>query len=318
MQLETLKEKIKNKEITINQLEIEDLFKLSEGRFINNALKEEFNLNQKQINKFRKEKNFTNFNLENLIRNLIVLYDYIQDNYPEMLKYYIDMIPTIASSLGQLNGKKEFFERKTNNIDWNHLNPKLEIKTRKIDVGYRLEKLKKIIFALETNYLKYKENEMIMQDIKKENSSSNKIIYKPKKKPKKPKILSQTNKPQRDKLVKKRALEKAHYLCELNPNHKTFINKIDGKPYMHGHHLIPLEFEDLFPYSLDVEPNIVSLCSICHDEIHHGINYKSLIDKLYNQRKEALKECGIEIDDIQYLYDMYDRVRLDKIFNEKE
>ena len=37
MQLETLKEKIKNKEITINQLEIEDLFKLSEGRFINNA-----------------------------------------------------------------------------------------------------------------------------------------------------------------------------------------------------------------------------------------------------------------------------------------
>ena len=235
-----------------------------------------------------------------------------------MLKYYIDMIPTIASSLGQLNGKKEFFERKTNNIDWNHLNPKLEIKTRKIDVGYRLEKLKKIIFALETNYLKYKENEMIMQDIKKENSSSNKIIYKPKKKPKKPKISSQTNKPQRDKMVKKRAIEKAHYLCELNPNHKTFINKMDGKPYMHGHHLIPLEFEDLFPYSLDVEPNIVSLCSICHDEIHHGINYKSLIDKLYNQRKEALKECGIEIDDIQYLYDMYDRVRLDKIFNEKE
>lgn len=317
MQLETLKEKIKNKEITINQLEIEDLFKLSEGRFINNALKEEFNLNQKQINKFRKEKNFTNFNLENLIRNLIVLYDYIQDNYPEMLKYYIDMIPTIASSLGQLNGKKEFFERKTNDIDWNHLNPKLEIKTRKIDVGYRLEKLKKIIFALETNYLKYKENEMIMQDIKKENSSSNKIIYKPKKKTntKTKQTLKQTS---RDALVKKRALEKANYKCELNPNHQTFINKSNGKPYVLGHHLIPLEFEYLFPYSLDIEANIVSLCSLCHDEIHHGINYKELIDKLYEQRKENLKECGIEIDDIQYLYDMYDRVRLDKIFNEKE
>lgn len=317
MQLETLKEKIKNKEITINQLEIEDLFKLSEGRFINNALKEEFNLNQKQINKFRKEKNFTNFNLENLIRNLIVLYDYIQDNYPEMLKYYIDIIPTIASSLGQLNGKKEFFERKTNDIDWNHLNPKLEIKTRKIDVGYRLEKLKKIIFALETNYLKYKENEMIMQDIKKENSSSNKIIYKPKKKTntKTKQTLKQTS---RDALVKKRALEKANYKCELNPNHQTFINKSNGKPYILGHHLIPLEFEYLFPYSLDIEANIVSLCSLCHDEIHHGINYKELIDKLYNQRKENLKECGIEIDDIQYLYDMYDRVRLDKIFNEKE
>lgn len=234
-----------------------------------------------------------------------------------MLKYYIDMIPTIASSLGQLNGKKEFFERKTNDIDWNHLNPKLEIKTRKIDVGYRLEKLKKIIFALETNYLKYKENEMIMQDIKKENSSSNKIIYKPKKKTntKTKQTLKQTS---RDALVKKRALEKANYKCELNPNHQTFINKSNGKPYILGHHLIPLEFEYLFPYSLDIEANIVSLCSLCHDEIHHGINYKELIDKLYNQRKENLKECWIEIDDIQYLYDMYDRVRLDKIFNEKE
>lgn len=314
MQLETLKEKIKNKEITINQLEIEDLFKLSEGRFINNALKEEFNLNQKQINKFRKEKNFTNFNLENLIRNLIVLYDYIQDNYPEMLKYYIDTIPTIASSLGQLNGKKEFFERKTNNIDWNHLNPKLEIKTRKIDVGYRVEKLKKIIFALETNYLKYKENEMIMQDIKKENSSSNKIIYKPKKKTntKTKQTLKQTS---RDTLVKKRALEKANYKCELNPNHQTFINKSNGKPYVLGHHLIPLEFEYLFPYSLDIEANIVSLCSLCHDEIHHGINYKELIDKLYKQRKDDLKKCGIEIEDINMLYNMYDRIRINETLN---
>ena len=314
MQLETLKEKIKNKEITINQLEIEDLFKLSEGRFINNALKEEFNLNQKQINKFRKEKNFTNFNLENLIRNLIVLYDYIQDNYPEMLKYYIDMIPTIASSLGQLNGKKEFFERKTNDIDWNHLNPKLEIKTRKIDVGYRVEKLKKIIFALETNYLKYKENEMIMQDIKKENSSSNKIIYKPKKKTntKTKQTLKQTS---RDTLVKKRALEKANYKCELNPNHQTFINKSNGKPYVLGHHLIPLEFEYLFPYSLDIEANIVSLCSLCHDEIHHGINYKELIDKLYEQRKDDLKKCGIEIEDINMLYNMYDRIRNNETLN---
>lgn len=314
MQLETLKEKIKNKEITINQLEIEDLFKLSEGRFINNALKEEFNLNQKQINKFRKEKNFTNFNLENLIRNLIVLYDYIQDNYPEMLKYYIDTIPTIASSLGQLNGKKEFFERKTNDIDWNHLNPKLEIKTRKIDVGYRLEKLKKIIFALETNYLKYKENEMIMQDIKKENSSSNKIIYKPKKKTntKTKQTLKQTS---RDTLVKKRALEKANYKCELNPNHQTFINKSNGKPYVLGHHLIPLEFEYLFPYSLDIEANIVSLCSLCHDEIHHGINYKELIDKLYKQRKDDLKKCGIEIEDINMLYNMYDRIRINETLN---
>ena len=281
MQLETLKAKIKNKEITINQLEIEDLFKLSEGRFINNVLKDEFNLNQKQINKFRKEKNFTNFNLENLIRNLIVLYDYIQDNYPEMLKYYIVTIPSIANSLGKLNGKKDFFERKINEIDWNHLNPKLEIKTRKIDVYYRLEKLKKIIFELETKYLKYKENEMVIQDIKKESTSPNKIIYKPKKKSNtKPKQTVKSS--VRDALVKKRALENAHYKCELNSNHQTFINKSNGKPYVLGHHLIPLEFEYLFSYSLDIEANI----------------------------EDNLKKCGIEIDDINMLYDMYDRIRM--------
>ena len=155
---------------------------------------------------------------------------------------------------------------------------------------------------------------MIMQDIKKENSSSNKIIYKPKKKTntKTKQTLKQTS---RDTLVKKRALEKANYKCELNPNHQTFINKSNGKPYVLGHHLIPLEFEYLFPYSLDIEANIVSLCSLCHDEIHHGINYKELIDKLYKQRKDDLKKCGIEIEDINMLYNMYDRIRNNETLN---
>ena len=82
---------------------------------------------------------------------------------------------------------------------------------------------------------------------------------------------------------------------------------------MEGHHLIPLEFEYLFPYSLDVEENVVSLCSVCHDEIHHCVNYKELINKLYEERKDDLKKCGIEINDITYLYNMYDRIRIKEL-----
>ena len=290
MQLEKLKAKIKNNEITLEELNAEDILKITYGRFINYALKEEFNLTDSQIRKLRNKKNLPNADLENLIRDLIVIYDSIQTTYPDLLKYYIDEIPNIAIVSGAIRGKEKQFKTKINEIDWEHLNPQKEIIDRKIDVQFRNEKLIKRKFQIETQLIQIKEKKVLKENIPKTYNES----YKPKKKPKKPKISSQTNKPQRDKMVKKRAIEKAHYLCELNPNHKTFINKMDGKPYMHGHHLILLEFEDLFPYSLDVEPNIVSLCSICHDEIHHGINYKSLIDKLYNQRKEALKECGLK------------------------
>lgn len=42
--------------------------------------------------------------------------------------------------------------------------------------------------------------------------------------------------------------------------------------------------------------NIVSLCSHCHNLLHYGRfeDKKPILEKLYNERKEALKECGIE------------------------
>ena len=111
--------------------------------------------------------------------------------------------------------------------------------------------------------------------------------------------------------MKERVIRRAHYQCEIDNNHKTFISKSTGKQYMEAHHLIPLEFEDLFPYSLDVEANVVSLCSVCHDEIHHGVNYKELINILYEKRKEELKRYGIEISDVTYLYDMYNGIKVE-------
>lgn len=81
---------------------------------------------------------------------------------------------------------------------------------------------------------------------------------------------------------------------------------------MEPHHLIPLEFQDYFEYSLDVEANIICLCSNCHNEIHYGLNNKILIKKFYDERIEALRACGLDIslEDLYKMYDKYEKTKL--------
>lgn len=56
-----------------------------------------------------------------------------------------------------------------------------------------------------------------------------------------------------------------------------------------------MAFSDEFEVSLDVEENIVSLCSNCHNQIHYGKDADKLIAKLYEERKDILKKVGIVI-----------------------
>jgi len=108
--------------------------------------------------------------------------------------------------------------------------------------------------------------------------------------------------------IKKIAIENADYCCEYNEEHKYFISKSTKQNYVEGHHLIPMEFQDEFDYSLDVEANIVSLCVVCHKMLHHGIHSdkNTIIETLYNQRKERLSLCKINIS-LGELYDYYDK-----------
>ena len=99
----------------------------------------------------------------------------------------------------------------------------------------------------------------------------------------------------RDRRTAAHALAHAHFTCEVDPAHPTFLRKRSDRPYTEPHHLIPLSFQDQFDVSLDVEENIVSLCSRCHDEIHYGRDADRLIRKLYEERKEVLASAGIEI-----------------------
>ncbi len=102
------------------------------------------------------------------------------------------------------------------------------------------------------------------------------------------------NIPKRDPKRAADALLHAKYKCEYNPLDRTFLRK-NGKPYTEPHHLIPISKYKDFDYSVDVIENIVSLCSHCHNLLHYGrIEDKiPLLKKLYDERIDALKKCGL-------------------------
>nr|WP_158588831.1 HNH endonuclease [Butyrivibrio sp. XB500-5] len=108
----------------------------------------------------------------------------------------------------------------------------------------------------------------------------------------------------RDRQVAINALAHARYKCEIDNDHPTFIRKNSDKTYTEPHHLIPLAFQDQFDVSLDIEENIVSLCSTCHNEIHYGKDADALIRILFSERIDVLRRAGIDIslDDLLAMY----------------
>lgn len=98
--------------------------------------------------------------------------------------------------------------------------------------------------------------------------------------------------PDRSKKKSENALARARYCCEVG-NHETFLRKKNRLPYTEPHHLIPLQYDSQFEYSLDVEANIVSLCSNCHNQLHYGDSIENIIRHLWELRKEELDAAGI-------------------------
>jgi hypothetical protein len=108
----------------------------------------------------------------------------------------------------------------------------------------------------------------------------------------------------RDRKTAINALIRAKHSCEIEENHHSFIRKNTNTKYAEPHHLIPMANQDLFDNSLDVEANIVSLCSNCHNQIHYGAGSEKLIELLYIKRKKELEQAGIpiSIEDLLNLY----------------
>lgn len=109
----------------------------------------------------------------------------------------------------------------------------------------------------------------------------------------------------RDKRKALNALQKARHNCEIDESHPSFVRRNSSQNYTEPHHLIPMSFSDCFDVSLDVEENIISLCSNCHNQLHYGRDIRHLLNTLFELRKDLLKAVGIEIT-IEELYKMYD------------
>lgn len=106
----------------------------------------------------------------------------------------------------------------------------------------------------------------------------------------------------RDMQTAVNALAHAEFACEIDPQHPTFIRKHSDKTYTEPHHLVPLAMQDQFDVSLDVEENIISLCSNCHNEIHYGEDADRLIRELYAKRKDYLATAGIVVSEKNLLF----------------
>lgn len=120
-----------------------------------------------------------------------------------------------------------------------------------------------------------------------------------------PRIAEYTNSPISSRIIPKRnptiasnALKIANFLCEFNTSDRVFSRKNGLQNYTEPHHLIPIskqsEFENL---SIDIEENIISLCSHCHNLLHYGKeeDKKPILRKLFNERKIGLRQSGIKI-----------------------
>ena len=107
----------------------------------------------------------------------------------------------------------------------------------------------------------------------------------------------------RNQIIVSQALDGAHYRCELDPRHMTFISRVSGNPYMEGHHTIPMRLQDSFDISLDVYANIVCVCPTCHRFLHFGRKEDKLIiaEKIYYNRADRLAHSGIVLGRKEFL-----------------
>lgn len=102
----------------------------------------------------------------------------------------------------------------------------------------------------------------------------------------------------RDSEISAAAIGKANYQCEIDPTHRTFTSNKTKRQFMEAHHLIPMQFQNIFDNSLDKVANIVCLCPNCHRQIHYGTSdeKEALIEKLYRKAERELIKVGINID----------------------
>jgi 5-methylcytosine-specific restriction protein A len=101
----------------------------------------------------------------------------------------------------------------------------------------------------------------------------------------------------RDPNISFMALDNANFHCQNDNTHRTFISARTGHQFVEAHHLIPMEYQDEFDFSIDIPENIISLCPNCHRAFHNSqdeIKF-SLIEKFHRLRVQLLATRSIYI-----------------------
>ena len=113
-------------------------------------------------------------------------------------------------------------------------------------------------------------------------------------------LLTRNN---RRSIIKDQVIHAAHFSCECDTAHTSFTSKATLQRYVEGHHIIPLQRQDLFSYSLDIYTNVVSLCPNCHRLLHLAIKREKqyYLDRLFDIRKDRLTSSGIDISRDEFL-----------------
>lgn len=153
------------------------------------------------------------------------------------------------------------------------------------------------------------DEETFQKEMEKSDANLSKIVVdKPKELNKGIQITTPAIKWKRNPIISKNAIVFAEYRCEYDNSHLFFKSVTTGENYVEAHHLIPMEFQDQFKNSLDVEANIISLCPLCHKTVHHATKeeIEPIIRELYLKRKDRLNKCNISLE-FSTLMEMYQK-----------
>ena len=96
----------------------------------------------------------------------------------------------------------------------------------------------------------------------------------------------------------KAAIINAGHKCQYDNSHVTFDLPQTNNNFVEAHHLIPMQYQEQFEYSIDVPENIIPLCPNCHRRIHKsGLSSKEeMLVKLFSASKQAeLSPKGISV-----------------------
>lgn len=115
--------------------------------------------------------------------------------------------------------------------------------------------------------------------------------------------LYQCSTRQRLTIIKNQIIEAAEHKCSLDPGHETFITESQNKPYMEGHHIIPMQHQEEFKVSLDVYANVICLCPTCHRMLHYARteDKRASLNRIYHERADRLAMSGIRLSNDEFI-----------------